>query len=344
MIDFTILSRIYGFLLRMLFAICFLVCVFLVCAQTPSTFEDLFPDEALAKGRHFEVTRNELDRAYLFAKIRQQALGIRILGSQRKEIEAQLLDQLIASKLILLQANEADQKEGETFRKEQWSLLLKQLGSEEALGRHILASGVSREYLHNQLYKEGVVKAVLRREVKGKYRVSDSEIRQFYDDNQNAFRKPESIHIQRIFIGRISPRTGSLLSEKVLREKELLIRKLRELALNGEDFAQLAKDYSEDPLTRYRGGEIVIHKGQTKAEFEVPAFALKPGELSEVMIIGAGFHLIKMLAHHPAKRLPIDEVKPNIVRNLETRFIEKNLPDYVAKLKKEAEVTLLSQP
>lgn len=313
-------------------------------APSKDVFDDLFPDEPLAKGRHFEVTRNELDRAYLFTKAKQKALGLPFQEFRRKEIEARLLDQLITSKLIFARANEADRMEGEQFRKRQWETLRDELGSEEALSRHIIASGITRDYLHIQLLEEGVVKSVLDREVKGNYRVSESEIRRFYIDNQATFTAPESIHIQRIFIARISPRTGLLLSEKLLGEKEALIRKLRERALAGEDFAQLAKDHSEDPLTRHRGGEIVIAKGQTKAEFEVPAFALRSGEVSEVMLIGAGFHLIKMLAHRPVKRLPLDDVKGVIVRNLEARFIERNLPSYVEKLKKEAEVELLPQP
>ena len=62
------------------------------------------------------------------------------------------------------------------------------------------------------------------------------------------------------------------------------------------------------------------------------------------MTIGAGFHLIKMKEHRPAKLRPIEEVKEAIRMNLEAKYIEEKLPDYLDNLKKQAEVKIVSQP
>ena len=307
-------------------------------------FADLFPDEALATGTNLEVTRNELDQAYIYIKANKAAQGIVIREAQRESLEAQLLEKLITTKLIMQRATKSEVQEGKAYRDKQLGLLKEQLGSQEAVDRHIIASGVTADYYHKQLFEEGVVKAVVQREVKGNYLVPESEIREEYRKNQAAFTQPQSIRIRRIFIGRISQQSGTLLPEKSLAEKRALMEDIRKQALKGEDFAKLAKDYSEDPITRQRGGEVIIAKGQTKPEFEVPAFQLQPGEVSEIMTIGAGLHLIKMLEHIPAKVRPLIEVEEVIRINLEAKFIGQKLPDYLDELKKSASVKILSQP
>ena len=145
-------------------------------------------------------------------------------------------------------------------------------------------------------------------------------------------------------MARISPGTGDLLPEKELKAKEALMEQVRQKAIRGEDFAQLAKTHSEDPLTRNRGGEVVIAKGQTKPEFETPVFKLRPGAVSSVLTIGAGLHLVKMLEHIPAKVRPLSEVETAIRRNLEGKYLEERLPAYLDKLMADANVKFTIEP
>ncbi len=308
-------------------------------AEGDSDANDLFPEKILASGKNLKITRSELDRAFIFLKANKASIGISVRGQQRDELEAQLLDKMIATKLILARARQSEREEGEKYVERQQNILQKQLGSEEALQRHIIASGVSEDYFRQQLYEEGVTRAVIHREVKSNYLVPESEIRQFYQQNQKTFTQPELAHIRRISIVRISP-TGVPLSPKVLEEKESHMKELRRRALAGEDFAQLAKDYSEDPSTRQKGGEIVVAKGQTKPEFEIPVFRLNKGGISEVITIGEGMHLVKMLEHRPAKLRPLEEVEAFIRANLEAQYIEKRLPQYIKDLKKTAKVKI----
>jgi len=75
-------------------------------------------------------------------------------------------------------------------------------------------------------------------------------------------------------------------------------------ARQGEDFAALALEYSDDPATRERGGRLPrIDRGQTVPEFEEVTFSLKPGQISDVVKTVFGFHVIKRLdgAEAPAE-------------------------------------------
>lgn len=302
---------------------------------------NLFPEKILAGGKNFKVTRDEFDRAFIFIKANKASLGIPVRGRQQDELETQLLDKLITTKLVLARARPSEREEGEQFVQQQWNALQKQLGSKEAVQRHIIASGVSEDYFRQQLYEEGVVRAVIQREVKGNYLVPESEIRQFYQQNQKNFTEPEAVRIRRISLVRISP-SGAPLSAKALQEKETLMQELQQRALQGEDFAQLAKAYSEDHATRQKGGEMIIVKGQTKLEFETPVFRLKKGGLSQVITIGEGMHLVKMLDRKPARLRPLQEVETFIRAQLEAKYVNKKMPQYLENLKKAAAVKIFS--
>lgn len=77
---------------------------------------------------------------------------------------------------------------------------------------------------------------------------------------------------------------------------------LRQVLLAGGDFAELAEKYSQDRGTKARGGSMgFIGAGRFPYKFEEAAFALKPGELSEIVESPVGYHLIKAGAHRPAR-------------------------------------------
>lgn len=80
-------------------------------------------------------------------------------------------------------------------------------------------------------------------------------------------------------------------------EAKLLIESLRERVLKGEDMSALAAQYSEDPGSAKKGGQLSpFGRGKMVPEFEEVAFSLRPGEISEVFETKYGFHFIQLLA------------------------------------------------
>jgi peptidyl-prolyl cis-trans isomerase D len=89
----------------------------------------------------------------------------------------------------------------------------------------------------------------------------------------------------------------------------------------GEEFANVAKDVSDDP-SKVRGGEIGwVRKGMLLPELEPAVWALKPGELSEVLKSKFGYHIFKLEDHRVPGRLSFDEVKARLIDTLKAEKV-----------------------
>ncbi len=135
--------------------------------------------------------------------------------------------------------------------------------------------------------------------------VTPQEIQDAYRDNQQQYSTPEQVKASHILL-----KTGDGKKEEDVRKRaEALLAK----AKSGADFAALAKANSEDDSNKEKGGDLgFFGKGSMVPEFEQAAFALEPGQLSDVVKTGYGFHIIKLAEKKQASTRSIDEVRAQI--------------------------------
>lgn len=144
-------------------------------------------------------------------------------------------------------------------------------------------------------------------------RVGDEEIEAYYQEHKDRFQQPERIRVRQILI---------LLPANAGAEREAEARKKAEEALAkikaGEDFAEVAKQYSEGPAAS-RGGDLgYFSRGRMVPDFEAIAFSLKEiGDTSGLVRTKFGFHIIELTGRQPAQELALKDVKDRIVRQLE---------------------------
>lgn len=111
--------------------------------------------------------------------------------------------------------------------------------------------------------------------------------------------------------------------EAVVEEKRKLAEAVLERLKKGEDFAKVAKSESEDPVSAAQGGSLGdVHRGAMVKPFEDALFALKKGELSDIVKTGFGFHVIKVNDITPAKVKPFEEVRASIEQDYRNKQAE----------------------
>lgn len=136
--------------------------------------------------------------------------------------------------------------------------------------------------------------------------------RNVYTTNLDKYKSPEEIHISHILIGG---------SDAAARGKaEALLKQVQD----GADFAQLAKDNSNDPATAGKGGDLgFFGKGRMVPEFESAGFALdRPGAVSDVIQTKFGFHIIKLNDRRLPRQKDFAEVKADIVKELTSGLLQ----------------------
>ena len=152
-----------------------------------------------------------------------------------------------------------------------------------------------------------------------KVTVSDEELREYYNENQDAFKTPNTVEARHILLRVDENATPE--AAKTAQERALSILKL---AQEGKDFAGLAKQYSEGP-TRDRGGYLGTFTREDMVKpFADMAFSLKAGEISEPVRTRFGWHIIKVEKINEASVPSFDQTKEQIRKKL-TEERGKNL-------------------
>jgi peptidyl-prolyl cis-trans isomerase C len=162
--------------------------------------------------------------------------------------------------------------------------------------------------------------------------VTEADAKQFYDTNPQYFQQPEQIRASHILI-----KTEGM-DEAKKAEAKKKIEDILKKARDGEDFAVLAKTYTEDPGSKDTGGEYTFPKGKMVPEFENAAFALEVGKISDVVETQFGYHIIKLSEKMPAKTWGFDEVKAKILQELKRQKTSKFWQQYSGDVKKAAKI------
>jgi peptidyl-prolyl cis-trans isomerase C len=176
----------------------------------------------------------------------------------------------------------------------------------------------------------------LKREKAQKITVSDDELKSYYDSHTGEFKTPEMVKARHILVK--VENTASEDEKKKAKEKaDMYLKKIKD----GEDFAKLASEVSDDPSSKVKGGDLgFFQKGRMVKPFEDAAFSLKPGEVSSVVETQFGFHILKVEDKKDSTTESFDAVKERLRQKLLqdktrqeiTEFIDKAMLDSKTEL------------
>ena len=143
---------------------------------------------------------------------------------------------------------------------------------------------------------------------KGGVDITEKEIKSFYEFYNDAFKESKKVRARHILF-----RLGEKTSENDEKGVKDRAKEILEKARHGEDFAALAKQYSEGP-SRSGGGDLgYFEAGKMEGPFEEVAFKLKKGEISDLVRTRFGYHIIKVEDIKEPRTKPLEEVRDEIV-------------------------------
>jgi peptidyl-prolyl cis-trans isomerase C len=310
-------------------------------AKPADSFAGLFGNTVVAKGKGVEVTRAQLDDKVIRLKAQAAARGQNIPPEHMAQVDQQVLDQLIQVQLLQAKATAADKVAGKAVAEKRFEEAKTKLGSEENLDRQLKLMGVTRAEVLAEWTDSATAENVLKRELQ--VNITDADAKKYYDDNPARFEQPEMVRASHILLMTTDPKTNVELTEDQKAAKRKEMEGLLKRARTGEDFAALAREYSEDPGSKDKGGEYKFPRGQMVPEFEAAAFSLNTNQISDIITTRYGYHIIKLSEKIPAEKIPFAKAASDIKEGLTQQALQKQFPDYIAKLKKEAGVEVLDE-
>ena len=156
--------------------------------------------------------------------------------------------------------------------------------------------GIAIETMRTQVGQASAIQKLLEMEVYPQAMVSEKESRIFFENNPQYFKRPEEVKASHILI-QVAPDAND--EEKLAARKK--IEDIQKKIEAGDDFADLARQYSEGP-SNVNGGDLgYFDRKKMVKPFSDAAFDLKPGQVSDIVETQFGYHLIKVYDKKPSQ-------------------------------------------
>lgn len=228
------------------------------------------------------------------------------------------LDTLITKNLI----NQEVKKENITVSSEEIDAELQELidsyGGEETFEQQLTASGLTQEDIKEDIEVNIQIEKLLEPQIE----ITDEEMQTYFDENKDSFAQTKQVKASHILV-----------------EDEETAKEVKEKLDNGDDFAELAKEYSTDPGSAESGGDLgFFGEGSMVAEFEEAAFSMKVDEISDPVKTEHGYHIIKVTDIKEAAEANFEKSKEEIKGILLDEKMATEYPTWLEEKQKEYNV------
>jgi parvulin-like peptidyl-prolyl isomerase len=271
------------------------------------------------------VERWELETAL---KQAEASAGGPVPAEQRDAVLRGLLDELITYHMLAQEARERKMGVTEAELDTEMAAIRQNFPTEETFQQALLLQGVTADQLR-QVTRLGMhARKVIDAEVTSKVAIEDAAVDAFYNENLDRFKQGDSIRVSHIYIA-LPPNMPETQKNQARAAAQNILSQLRA----GADFAQLAREHSDD-ASAANGGELgFFEKGVLPADFDAVAWTLKPGETSDVKELETGLHIIKVHEQRGPRTAPLAEVRENLKQFLLDTERQTMLDEFIGQLK-----------
>ena len=315
---------------------------------------DTVIEEIIARINNEVVTRTEFAHAreQLRQDIQQQVPDNvdKIYSERQRDILRDLIDQQ-----LLLQKGKDLGITGDTELIKRLDEMRKQmnLGTMEELEKAAEAQGVSYEEFKQNTRNQIITQRVIGQEVGSHLALGKDEVKKFYDEHRAEMQQPEQVRLSEILIAPKTPAAPAAGSsdasatapaqadqDAALAAARAKAEDLLAQIRKGASFEDLAKKESNGPSAAQGGDLSYFKRGVLAKELEDKVFALKAGEVTDVIRTKQGFVILKVVEHQAAGIPALKEVEPRIQDAIYMQKLQPALRVYLTKLREEAYIDI----
>lgn len=284
------------------------------------------------------IQEEEVNRGLHYQQQRLLATtGMAIRPEMMPEARKMILEELIDRELLYQQSR----KKGVTIEdaqvNEELEQLKKQYPNEQAFKEGLAENQLTEAAVKVQIKTTMTVRKFVEKEFGANMDIPESEAKAFYEGNPQYFRSPETVRLSQILI-KVDPKSDPSRKGEARKTLEDLQKRIQK----GEEFSILAKDFSQDASAAQGGDLGTIPRGKMPKAFDDAAFALKPGEVSNIVETELGFHLIKVHDKKPEKIVPFKDVEEKIRQHLSNQKLRERVNEFLNEVKKTAKIERIS--
>jgi peptidyl-prolyl cis-trans isomerase C len=285
------------------------------------------------------INQDQFDRSLAYQKEIAALQGMTITDDQMPQLKYEVLQNLISTELLYQESQKSGIKVEETEINETYEAQKQkaQFKTDAEFEAALKQSNKTMASYRAEIKQGLAIDRFVKSKFTDKTTVSDSEAKKYYDDNPSYFQQPAQVRISHIMI-RVDSKADQSKKDEAKKKIEQVLNRLKD----GEDFAALAKEVSEDANSKNNGGDLnYISKGQAPQSFEDAAFTLKKGEISDIVTTDSGYHVIKVTDKQDAKKISYEESKNDIITSLKSSKVNSAVSKYIIALKNKSTIQTL---
>lgn len=342
--------------------------ILIALACMPAFASGQVVEEIIARVNNQIITSSEFARSkdQLRDEIKSQdpANADKLYGEREKDVLRDLIDQqllLEKAKDLSLSADTDVIKRLDQMRKDM------KLDSMEALEKEAEKQGVSWEDFKQNMKNQILTQKVIGEEVGGHLSMTKEEEEKFYNEHKNEMQHPEFIRLSEILVtpksvtpsitpvpdaatagmgpnapaqapvdeaAKQAEEAAALAAAKA--KAEDLLKQLH----SGASFDEIAKKYSDGPSAADGGALGTFERGKLAKELEDKTFAMKSGEITDVIRVKQGYTILRVDDHQMAGVPPMKDVLPKIQDALYYEKLQPALRSYLTKLREDAYIDI----
>ncbi len=331
-----------------------IVLLFGLILSAPAWAEEPQGSEDLTEGMNIpgvvaKVNGVELRSDYIRFRVNVdlRRIGQNLDPRQKAKLAQTIIEKEIVRELMYQEGQSKDKSVSPETVEKELQEFKKTYESEEEFNKTLKARGLTEEELKKGIEVDLIAKKLLDDRVKGKVHITDTQVKKFYEDKKESFKRPESFRARHIFVAYVPYEVVEKSSPEEIKEKAADYRaeakkKIDEVykkVKSGGNFEDLAKQYSEDAGSADKGGDLdFMYKGVFDPMFDKAVSVLKVGETSDIVETEFGYHIIQLMETKQSEYAPFEDVQESIQKHLFLTEAQKLVARYIESLRKKADI------